>query len=242
MHEALPGVRGTEVGTPPNGCAEVTSIVEPAAAARRSHCYTCDVKRASTRAWPKGIVEVSSPGLDARADPQATQKISREQLEEALKRTKSGTRPVVRSEPSLDDQGYAGPRDDSHDSPQVTIARIDSVEVETIDPSSLPPPSAMPVIVTTPMDAGISLARPASGAQPMAAPFGGSTVATAAERDAGADDRSSGPRVIDRRRAPAQRLQITPRMAFVAGMTVAVIVALAAFLGFFAGRGLPSLR
>lgn len=70
------------------------------------------MKRA-TRDWPKQIVEVGATQarrrdprsddaeahLDPRLDPQATQKISREQLDAVLKGTASGFRPAVRSEP-----------------------------------------------------------------------------------------------------------------------------------------------
>lgn len=199
------------------------------------------MKRGPSRAWPKGIVEVAATRHDSRADPQATQKISREQLEEALKRTKSGTRAAVRSEPDLDGEGYAGPRDDS---PQVTIVRIDSIELETIDPSSLPPAGTMPVIVTTPMDVAASLPRPASSPQPVSgSPLPTAMTARAVDmNDSGAHDRASGPRVVDRRRAPSSRLQITPRVAFIVGLAVVVALALAAFLGFFAGRGVPGLK
>jgi hypothetical protein len=68
-------------------------------------------------------------------DAQQTQKISREQLEEALKRTKSGTRRAVRSDPALDlpppeeidRNAFFGPRDDA------------APMLEHIDPSSLSP-------------------------------------------------------------------------------------------------------
>lgn len=192
------------------------------------------MKRGPSRAWPKGIVEVPATGPDSRADPQATQKISREQLEEALRRTKSGTRPVVRSEPNLDDQPYSGPRDDS---PQVTIVRIDSMELETIDPSTLPAPSAqplasgasvapratpsgaMPVIVTTPMEVAAALSRPPPSAQAQPAPP-----------------------VIARRGGPTLRLHLTPRVAFFGAVAVALVIMLAAFVGFFAGRGVPGVK
>ena len=55
--------------------------------------------------WPSEIVEIPAPSSrDPRSDdPQATQKITRDQLEQALKRTKSGFRRAVReSRPEID--------------------------------------------------------------------------------------------------------------------------------------------
>lgn len=194
---------------------------------------------------------MAARGPDARVDPQATQKISREELEEALRRTKSGTRQAVRSEPDFDVHGYAGPRDDS---PQITIVRIDSMELEAIDPSTLPAPSAptpgaltttallprhtpsgtMPIIVTTPMDVAASLPRPTTGVH--------ESGASAADAIPRTNDRASAARVIERSRALTQRLHVTPRMAFIAGIAVAALVALAALVGFFAGRGVPGVK
>lgn len=58
--------------------------------------------------WPRQIVEVGAtqarkrdPRSDETPDPQATQKISREQLEAVLKGTTSGFRPAARSEPTF---------------------------------------------------------------------------------------------------------------------------------------------
>jgi hypothetical protein len=53
--------------------------------------------------WPREIVEVPSTARDPRAeDPHATQKITAFELEEVLKRTKSGFRRAVReSKPDL---------------------------------------------------------------------------------------------------------------------------------------------
>jgi hypothetical protein len=55
--------------------------------------------------WPRKIVEIPAPSRDdARADPMATQKISAKQLEEALRRTKSGFRRAVReSKPEIEE-------------------------------------------------------------------------------------------------------------------------------------------
>ena len=164
------------------------------------------VKRAPKRPFPRGIVEIPSARVDPRADadPYVTQKISRAELDEALKRTKSGTRPVTRSRPgdgaSYDEESFAGPRESS---PEVTIVRIDSVELSTIDPSSLPEPSPPPSLgAPTPTPGALSIPRESH------------TRATTL----------------------AQRLRMTPRTAFVAGIAVAVFVVLAVLAGFFAGR------
>lgn len=47
---------------------------------------------------------------------------------------------------------------------------------------------------------------------------------------------ASAARVIDRSRALTQRLQITPRLAFIAG------IAGIALVGFFVGQGLPGVK
>lgn len=142
-----------------------------------------------------------------------TQKISREQLEDALRRTKSGTRRAIRSEPELpaDDNdprrerdSLPGPRDDQdnpHVGPQVTIVRIDSVEMDVLDPPTAPSATA-PV-----------LKAPGAPLAPRTRPTGAT-----------------------------DRVHITPRAAFVAGLAVAVFVLLAAGIGFFAGRIVPGSR
>jgi hypothetical protein len=115
------------------------------------------------RAWAKGIVEVPSRRPDPRSDPQATQKISREQLEDALRRTKSGTRPAVRSEPGLQRDSLPGPRDD--EGPEITIVRIDSVELSVIDPASFPPPRETSLVTpsqASPLSPSIVTATPRS--------------------------------------------------------------------------------
>jgi hypothetical protein len=193
------------------------------------------VKRAPGRPRPIDIVEVPAPRPDPRsADPAATQKISREQLEEALKRTKSGTRRALRSEPELppnendprrERDSLPGPREDDDSpltGPQVTIVRIDSVEIESIDPLSLPPirstPSPPARSTPTPMGSMLS---------PMVirTPGRSSTLAVAVDRK--------------RRYWATNRLHITPRAAFIAGLAVALFVLLAAAVGFFAGRIAP---
>jgi hypothetical protein len=172
---------------------------EPAAAAT-----ICGVKRLH-RAWPKQIVEIPSKRPDPRADPHATQKISREQLDDALKRTKSGTR--MRSEPDLNPRdSLPGPRDDS---PEITIVRIDSVELSVFDPASFPP-SADPI--------------PEPTAEPAAA-----QVAPAEESSIKASPRTTAISLT-------RRLHITPQLAFLIGLVVVAFVTLAAIVGFFAGR------
>ena len=126
---------------------EAPAINGPDAGNRSAAATLAEVKRQPQRAWPKGIVEVASqrpdPRADPRYDPHATQKISRAELDAALRRTKSGTRPVTRSAPDLASDAFHGPRDD--DAPQITIVRIDSMEMSVFDPSTLPAPSATPV-------------------------------------------------------------------------------------------------
>ena len=66
-------------------------------------CYGAFVAPRRNLKWPREIVEVPSTARDPRAeDPHATQKITAFELEEALKRTKSGFRRAVReSKPDL---------------------------------------------------------------------------------------------------------------------------------------------
>ena len=195
---------------------------------------------------PLDIVEVpagrpdprsAEPDVHSRArEPAVTQKISREELDEALRRTKSGTRRAVRSEhelppndadPRRERDSLPGPRDDEDDptvGPQVTIVRIDSMELDVIDPLSLPPSrstptSAMPARSPTPMGA-------------MMSPGEIRIIQTPATP------------VIERKRFhwATERVHVTPRTAFVAGLVVACIVLVAACIGFFAGRIVPGSR
>jgi hypothetical protein len=175
-----------------------------------------------------------------------TQKISREELEEALKRTKSGTRRAIRSEPELppnendarrERDSLPGPRDDEDNpnvGPQVTIVRIDSVEMDAIDPLSLPPMRSTPASATpTPARA---TPMPARGTPtPM-----GSMMSPAQVRII----QTPGTPLFDRKRRSwvTQHVQITPRNAFIAGLAVALFVLLAACVGFFAGRIAPPWR
>jgi hypothetical protein len=174
------------------------------------------------------------PDLHAR-QASVTQKISREDLEEALKRTKSGTRRAVREEYGQHElpedhndarrerDSLPGPRDDEdnpHVGPQVTIVRIDSVEMDVIDP-----PSAR----TTPERA----ARPTP--TPMGAMMSPGEIRIIP---------TPGSPLIERRRFgwATERVHITPRTAFIAGLAVAVFVLVAACIGFFAGRIVPGSR
>ena len=199
------------------------------------------MKSGPGRPRPLDIVEVPAAQPDARsADPQATQKISRAQLEEALKRTKSGTRRALRSEPELppnendprrERDSLPGPREDDDSpliGPQVTIVRIDSVEMEAIDPLSLPPMRSTPSPGTrgTPTPMGSVL----NGLSPMVIQTPGRSAPPLLE--------------VDRKRGywATNRLHVTPRTAFIAGLAVALFVLLAASLGFFAGRIVPGSR
>jgi len=146
-------------------------------------------------------VEVSSKRIDPRADPQATQKISREMLDDALRRTKSGTRPATRSqhdaERSADDEdSFFGPRDSA---PEITIVKIDSVEMSVFDPAALPPPTVEPHLAQTPSHV---------------TPIRLETTVPLLSR----------------------RLNVTPRLAFLAGLAVVAFIGIAAVVGFFAGR------
>jgi hypothetical protein len=219
---------------------EVTPIGPTTIHRSCSGCYNRTVKRAPGRIRPIDIVEVPAARPDPRsAEPDlharqagVTQKISREDLEEALKRTKSGTRRAVRSEHELPDDhsdarrerdSLPGPRDDEDHpnvGPQVTIVRIDSVELDVIDP-----PSAH----TTPERA----ARPTP--TPMGAMMSPGEIRIIP---------TPGSPLIERKRLhwATERVHITPHTAFLAGLAVAVFVLVAACIGFFAGRIVPGSR
>jgi hypothetical protein len=99
-------------------------------------------------------VPASPDAGDSRDSAQDTKKITREELEAVLKRTRSGTRRAVRAEPAsdrhsaegqpLEGPAPAGPFDDCSPS---SIERIARIEFE-IDPASLstPPPEPAPVL------------------------------------------------------------------------------------------------
>lgn len=80
----------------------------------------------------------------SRDDAQDTKKISREELEAVLKKTRSGTRRAVRSEPLepvVETPPHAGPWDG--DCSPSSIERIERIEFE-IDPASLSAPRGVP--------------------------------------------------------------------------------------------------
>lgn len=179
-------------------------------------------------------MEVPARGPDSRSeDPQATQKISRETLEAVLKGTKSGFRPAVRSEPDLTgaraQESFEGPRDDA---PQITITGIHSMEFDAIDPATIAAMSAsFEASSSSSMRAAASADRistpapvtsPVTSFVPIPVPKGSSEGAIA--------------RATPRRAVLTTRLHITRRMAFVAGVVVAVVMTVAALVGFFAGR------
>jgi hypothetical protein len=198
------------------------------------------VKRAPGRTRPIDIVEVPAarpdprspePDLHAR-QASVTQKISREDLEEALKRTKSGMRRAVRSEHELPEDhndarrerdSLPGPRDDEDNpnvGPQVTIVRIDSVEMDIIDPPTARAPQER-VARSTPTPMGAMMSPGEIRIIP-----------------------TPGTPLVERKRFgwATERVHITPRTAFVAGLAVAVFVLVAACIGFFAGRIVPGSR
>lgn len=146
-----------------------------------------------------------------KRDAQTTQRISRQQLDEALKRTKSGTRRAVgagRSLPEPEEVDFFGPRDDT------------APLLGHIDPSSLSPLRAAPVAPIAP----VALAKPATE----------DPVVTFALVDASdGDEPSEG----HDRAAPDTMLAVRPRTAFVVGLAIAMLVVLASVVGFFAGRG-----
>lgn len=208
---------------------------------RASTATLAIVKRGPGRPRPLDIVEVPAPRPDPRsADPHATQKISRAQLEEALKRTKSGTRRALRSEPEIppndnderrERDSLPGPREDDDSpnvAPQVTIVRIDSVEMETIDPLSLPANRSTPVMRTP----GTAMRAPTGTPTPMGSMMSPMIIQTPVKPAAPVVDRN-------RRYWATNRLHITPRTAFIAGLAVALFILLAASIGFFAGRIVP---
>lgn len=138
-------------------------------------------------------------------------------LEEALRRTKSGTRRAVRSDPSLpapEEVDFLGPRDDT------------APPLGHIDPSSLSPiPAAPPFVVPFPhakpartpesvaltTRAALSEAEPSSESEPLALVVPGEA----------AD-------------APTPRLRAPTALLF--GLAIAALVLLAALVGFVAGR------
>jgi hypothetical protein len=153
-------------------------------------------------------------------DAQATQKISRAQLDEALKRTKSGTRRAVRSDPTLpapEEVDFLGPRDDT------------APLLGHIDPSSLSPiPAAANV------EEADAVPRPKPARTPESVAL--SKLAELAEAEASAEPLAFV--VTDEAKRPDRDtiLRLRPRTAFVLGVAVAALVMLAGLFGYFAGR------
>jgi hypothetical protein len=159
-------------------------------------------------------------------DANSTQKISREQLDEALKRTKSGTRRAVRSDPALPEPevvDFLGPRDDT--APQFAH----------IDPSSLSPiRAAAPAPVEAPVEASVLRDEPVEvvalvAAVEVIAPVAVAVVAPVERVEP-----------VEQVALPAPprdtSLRLNPRTAFVVGLAIAALMVLAALVGFFAGR------
>jgi hypothetical protein len=163
-------------------------------------------------------------------DAQATQKISREQLEEALKRTKSGTRRATRSDPALpppEEVDFLGPRDDT------------APPLFHIDPSSLSPVPATATATATASASASATAEPAASVE-TAASADPVVIVESVTFVESADELVAPERSAEH--APPARdvtLRVAPRTAFVAGLGVMVLVMLAALVGFFAGRPHP---
>lgn len=216
------------------------------------------MKRGPGRLRPIDIVEVPaarpdprSPEPDAQSrarEPGVTQKISRAELEEALSRTKSGTRRAIRSEPELppndndarrERDSLPGPRDDEDNpsvGPQVTIVRIDSIEMDVIDPLALSALSAMSANSSLPPARSTpTSAMPARSPTPMGAMMSPGEIRIIP---------TPGTPLFERKRFhwATERVHITPRTAFIAGLLVALFVLVAAGIGFFAGRIVPGSR
>jgi hypothetical protein len=193
-------------------------------------------QRRRAREWPNGIVEIPSTRPDPRGDPQATQKISRADIDAVLQRTKSGTRAVVRpkSQPSMwqdeatDPDAPSGPRDD--DAPEIMIVGIDSVEPSDSAPTSARPSApSMPARMGTPARAMPADVAPAAATLEERAPT--NTTAPSAFAPAPAPASSPAPPAED-----VSRVALTPRLAFVTGIALVAFITLAALIGFLAGR------
>ena len=184
------------------------------------------VKRAPGRPRPLDIVEVpasrpdprsAEPDVHARPDRATTQKISREALEEALRRTKSGTRRAVRSEHELppNDADPRRERDSQRDMHRDSLPGPRDDEDVTTDSVSPKAGADAPTPTPTPMSA-------------VMAPVEIRVIDT--------------PHVPFADRTARERLPITPRNAFIAGLAVALFLLAAAAIGFFAGRVVPGSR
>jgi len=183
------------------------------------------VKRGPGRPRPLDIVEVpasrpdprsADPDVHERPDRAMTQKISREQLEEALQRTKSGTRRAVRSEHELPPND-ADPRRERDSRPDAQR-----------DPKrdSLPGPRDDENVTTA------SVSPKAGPPTPMSAMTPPVEIRELETPDEPVVDRSARARFV----SALESLQIPPRTAFIAGLVIALFLVAAAAIGFFAGR------
>jgi hypothetical protein len=189
------------------------------------------VKRGPNHAWPRDIVEV--PALnrrDSRVDQLATQKISKELLEEALSRTKSGTRAVVRSEPFLERADDSVPPDSGR--PTVLDATaaafhdgLEAAPVNGVDDQRF----GRHVLGTQRILTGPSAPHATGSSAPSA---GGPSVTGAPS------PYSTAPQPV----AKGRPLWLSPSGLFLVAVLVGVGLTLAAVVGFLAGRGLPHFR
>ncbi|AKU99326.1 hypothetical protein AKJ09_05990 [Labilithrix luteola] len=227
------------------------------------------MKRAEDRAWPKEMVDVPPETPDPRSrDSYATQKISRAELEEALKRTKSGTRRAVRSDPSFEQafedkiektnesnlapavevEPLVGPHDDT---PQVTIVQIDGGQIDggQIDGGQIESGQIESgQIESVELDALDRVTVASKQVPPPAMPVVTTPhpvepvlrPMTPAYDFSDDAPRTSTERAITHR-TQARRWQISPRTAFILGLALVLFVTLAAGAGFLAGRGMLRL-
>jgi hypothetical protein len=189
------------------------------------------VKRGPDRSWPRNITEVAAPRPDPRSDPQATQKISREELDAVLKRTKSGVRTAVRSQPEIEvevevevePERFPGPRDSATSELEAEVLRVPAMPSRVVPSSGAmrAAPAAMPVITTSPFEVAAALAQPAAEEAPSATP-------PAAPPEAAEEPIAAAP------------VWLTARAALLGGLALAALIAVAALVGFLAGRGGPS--
>ena len=149
---------------------------------------------------------------DPRADPGVTQRISRDVLEDALRRTKSGTQRIQRTDEPMPEpkparqrmESLAGPRDSYSDAPVVTIMGIESMELLPLDPQVI---AARQAVLNTP--------------PPVA-----SDVPPAIDR----------PSQISRIVSRLPRLPVSSRTLLVALLALVAFMASAGLVGFLVGR------
>ncbi|MDB4941937.1 MAG: hypothetical protein JWP97_1471 [Labilithrix sp.] len=120
--------------------------------------------------WPKGIVEVPSERVDPRADPGATQRISRALLDDALARTKSGTRPAVRGADPLGTPRYEAPVIADRDAAEAQDAFFGPRDSYADDGPWRAPAAAPPVVVVPPSAAPAPAPAPETHPQPQLLP------------------------------------------------------------------------